>query len=344
MDGEQNVELAEARARWQRALERARLRQAKFETLSGEPLEPLYEPRDPDDPEFLDKIGYPGEYPFTRGPYHAGYRRRLWTMRQFAGFGSAEDTNRRFKYLLGRQATGQDRAFDGLRPADAHGPRQRRPAERGRGGQVRRGGRARSRTCSGCTRASPRRESTVDDDQRARGGDLGDVHRRWPRAGGAASRDLRGTLQNDILKEFHAQNEFIFPPEPSVQAGRRHHRVRRASSMPKWNPVSISGYHIREAGATAAAGAGLHPAPTGWRTSRPAWRRGLDVDAFGPAAVVLLQRATTSSSRRSASCAPPGGSGRGIMRERYGAKNERELVHALPRARPPACRSPSSSP
>jgi methylmalonyl-CoA mutase, N-terminal domain len=241
--------------------------------VSGRPIRPLYTRDDLDDETDL---GYPGQYPFTRGVHATMYRGRLWTMRQFAGFGTARQTNERFKFLLAKGQTGLSTAFDlpTLMGLDSDSPRA--------AGEVGRLGVA---------------IDTIDDML-----DLFDginleqvsvsmtinapaivVMAFYLAAAferGFDWRKLRGTIQNDILKEFHAQNEFVFPPEPSVRLVcdvieycARH--------VPQWNPVSVSGYHIREAGSTAAQELAFTLAD-GFHYVEQCLARGMAVDDFAP--------------------------------------------------------------
>src|SRR6202021_1136819 len=221
-------------------------RDAPFSTMSGEPINALYTGAElPADPE--QSIGLPGEYPFTRGVYRSMYRGRLWTMRQFAGFGTAEETNERFRYLLDHGQTGLSTAFDmpSLMGHDSDHPRWL--------GEVGREGVA---------------IDTVDDMQTLFGGiPLGDVTVSMtinaPAAimlafyvvaaerQGVPTTQLGGTIQTDILKEYIAQKEWCFPIDPAMRL--LTDMVEWCSSnLPRWHPISISGYHIREAGSTAA--------------------------------------------------------------------------------------------
>src|SRR3954447_13057349 len=222
-------------------------RRATFTTLWGEPVSPLYGPEDVG--PFEERIGWPGEFPFTRGVYPSMYRGRLWTMRQFAGFGTAEETNERFRYLLDHGQTGLSTAFDmpSLMGYDSDHPRSE--------GEVGREGVA---------------IDTLDDMQTLFGGiDLGEVTVSMtinaPAAIAmafyvvAAERDgvpperLGGTIQADILKEYIAQKEWCFPVDEAMRL--LGDLIEWCSQhMPRWHPVSISGYHIREAGSTQALG------------------------------------------------------------------------------------------
>src|SRR2546422_715103 len=226
--------------------ERRPERSARFETLSGIPIEPLYTPASLRDWSPDEQLGRPGEYPFTRGVYPTMYRGRLWTMRMFAGFGRPEDTNARFKYLLAQGQTGLSTAFDmpALMGYDADHPRAR--------GEVGKEGVS---------------ISTLDDFERLFADiPLGDVttsmtinctasvalamYLAVAEKQGVAWERVGGTMQNDMLKEFIAQKEWICPPEPAVRIVVDMIEFT-SKHVPRFNPVSISGYHIREAGATA---------------------------------------------------------------------------------------------
>ena len=248
-------------------------RDAEFTTLSGEPVRPLYTERDLPDP---DQIGLPGGYPFTRGVYPSMYRGRLWTMRQFAGYGTAEETNARFRYLLDHGQTGLSTAFDmpSLMGHDSDSPRSL--------GEVGREGVA---------------VDTLDDMETLFGGiDLGAVSVSMtinaPAAimmayyvvaaerQGVSPDRLAGTIQADILKEYIAQKEWCFPIDPAMRLlGDMIEWCTR--NMPRWHPVSISGYHIREAGSTAAQELAF-TLKDGFTYVEQAMARGLDVDAFAP--------------------------------------------------------------
>ncbi len=246
--------------------------------LSSQPRpdQPLVGPEDLVGFDPAVALGEPGQFPFTRGVHRDMYRGRLWTMRQFAGFGNADATNGRFKYLLEHGQTGLSTAFDLPTLMGRDSDDERALGEVGRCGVA---------------------ISSLDDMRRLFDGiDLGQVSTSMTinapacillafyiavgHEQGVAEDRLRGTLQNDILKEFHAQNEYVFPPGPSVKLvidtieyGTKH--------MPQWNTVSISGYHIREAGATAVQEAAFTLAD-GMTYVAESIERGLDVDAFAP--------------------------------------------------------------
>jgi len=246
-----------------------------FSTISGIENEPLASP-DNVDVDYDRDLGYPGVYPFTRGVYPSMYRGRLWTMRQFAGFGTAEETNERFRYLLEHGQTGLSTAFDmpTLMGHDSDSPRSL--------GEVGREGVA--------------IDSLEDMETLFAGIPLGEVSTSMtinsPAAmllafyvcvgeqQGFSRAQLRGTIQTDILKEYIAQKEYIFPPEPSMRLVTDMVQFC-AEEMPKWHPISISGYHIREAGSTAAQELAFTLA-NGFTYVDWAIERGLDVDDFAP--------------------------------------------------------------
>jgi methylmalonyl-CoA mutase, N-terminal domain len=246
-----------------------------FSTISGLENEPLYTP-DTVETDYDRDLGYPGVYPFTRGVYPSMYRGRLWTMRQFAGFGTAEETNERFRYLLDHGQTGLSTAFDmpTLMGYDSDHPRSL--------GEVGREGVA--------------IDSLADVETLFEGIPLADVSTSMtinaPAAmllafyacvgeqQGASPAELRGTIQTDILKEYIAQKEWIFPPEPSMRLVTDMVEFC-AREMPKWHPISISGYHIREAGSNAIQELAFTLAD-GFAYVDAAIERGLAVDDFAP--------------------------------------------------------------
>ena len=258
------------RRRWQEEFERSPSRGVPFETMSGVPLEPVYGPGKGAQGEL------PGQFPYTRGPYASMYRSRLWTMRQFAGFGTAEDTNARFKDLLASGGNGLSTAFDmpTLLGRDSDDPLAK--------GEVGRAGVA--------------VDTLADMETLFSGIDLGSVSTSMTINSAAAPvmamyvavgdktgidrRQLGGTIQNDILKEYQAQKEYVFPPRPSVRLVTD--LIRFASAeLPRWHPVSVSGYHIREAGSTAAQELAFTLA-NGFAYVEAATAAGLGVDEFAP--------------------------------------------------------------
>jgi methylmalonyl-CoA mutase N-terminal domain/subunit len=265
-----------ARERWEKEVSAAPVREQPPTTVSGVPVEPLYTP---DSVEALDvdaDPGLPGQYPFTRGVHASMYRSRLWTMRQFAGFGTPRQTNERFRFLMAKGQTGLSTAFDlpTLMGLDSDDPRAL--------GEVGRLGVA---------------VDTLDDMAELFGGiDLAEAsvsmtinapaivimafYLANAQDQGTDWKKLRGTLQNDILKEFHAQNEFVFPPEPHVRLVCDVIEFC-AKHVPQWNTVSISGYHIREAGSTAVQELAFTLAD-GFHYVDTCLARGMAVDDFAP--------------------------------------------------------------
>ncbi len=274
-------ELAATHTRWeeetlQPTLDRHPEHRDTFMTTSSRPVNRVYTPLDDPDFDYTNNLGLPGDYPFTRGIHATGHRGKPWTMRMFAGFGTAEETNARYKYLIDQGNTGLSVAFDlpTLMGYDTDAPQAL--GEFGKCGVA---------------------ISSLQDMQLLFDGiPMGDVSTSmtinspaapiWAFYIAAAERQgyprtqLRGTIQNDILKEYIAQKEYIFPPEPSMRLvvdtidfGTR--------EMPRWNTISISGYHIREAGSTAAQELAFTLAD-GLEYVRWALRRGLDIDEFAP--------------------------------------------------------------
>src|SRR5215210_4648265 len=243
-------------------------RDARFSTLSGEPVEPLYTPDDVG--SFEERIGFPGEYPYTRGVYPSMYRGRLWTMRQFAGFGTAEETNARFRYLLGHGQTGLSTAFDmpSLMGHDSDHPRSE--------GEVGRGGVDMETLFGGIPMGEVSTSMTINAPAAVM---LAFYVVAGERQGVPAER-LAGTIQTDILKEYIAQKEWCFPIDPAMRlvTDMIEFCARR---MPRWHPVSISGYHIREAGSTAQQELAF-TLKDGFTYIEQALERGLVVDEFAP--------------------------------------------------------------
>src|SRR6267378_4125670 len=273
--------MAEGKDRWEKEtygpfVEGSPERGVPYESLSGIPIQPLYTPEDLAGWRYEDKLGYPGEFPYTRGPYPSMYRGRLWTMRMFAGFGRPEDTNARFKFLLEQGQTGLSTAFDmpALMGYDADHPRAR--------GEVGREGvsvstladfevlfrdipldRVTTSMTINCTASVALAMYLALADQQGVS---------WDRIG--------GTMQNDMLKEFIAQKEWISPPESAVRIVVDTIEFC-ARHVPRFNPVSISGYHIREAGSTAVQELAFTLAD-GFGYVQACVERGLDVDSFAP--------------------------------------------------------------
>jgi methylmalonyl-CoA mutase, N-terminal domain len=253
----------------------AEQRDAPFSTVSGQPIEPLYTEQDlPPDP--AESIGLPGEFPFTRGVYPSMYRGRLWTMRQFAGFGTAEETNERFRYLLDHGQTGLSTAFDmpSLMGHDSDHPRSL--------GEVGREGVAVDTLDDMETLFAgiPLDEVSVSMTINAPAAVMLAFYVVAAERRGIAPERLSGTIQTDILKEYIAQKEWCFPIDPAMRLVGD--LIEWCSyHMPRWHPVSISGYHIREAGATAAQELAF-TLKDGLTYVEQAVGRGLDVDDFAP--------------------------------------------------------------
>ena len=247
------------------------LRQQQFATTSGVELDPLYVPRDTD---YEEKLGFPGEYPFTRGIQPTMYRGRFWTMRQYAGFGTAEETNRRFRYLLASGQTGLSTAFDlpTQMGHDSDSPRAR--GEVGRVGVAIDTAEDMERLFHGIDLGKVSTSMTIN----ATAATLLALYQSVAEAHGTSARDLSGTVQNDVLKEYIARGTYIYPPGPSMRLITDVFAYT-AEAMPKWNPISISGYHIREAGSTAAQEIAFTLAD-GIAYVDAAVKRGLDVDSF----------------------------------------------------------------
>jgi methylmalonyl-CoA mutase N-terminal domain/subunit len=306
------------RERWKDHYRNAGERDADFETLSGEPLEPIYTPEHLKDLDYEADLGYPGHYPMTRGVYHTMYRGRLWTMRQFAGFGSADETNARYKFLLAQGQGGLSVAFDmpTLMGRDSDDPRSE--------GEVGR--------CGVAT------DSLADFEALFAGIPLGNITTSMTISGpatmlfafflaaaerqGVPWKTLDGTLQTDILKEYIAQKEWLFPPRP-------HLRLIGdliefcAAEVPKFHPISVSGYHIREAGSTAAQELAFTLAD-GFGYVELGRDRGMDVDHFSQGLSFFFNAhidffeeiAKYRAARRIWAR---------WLKERYGAKDERAL-------------------
>ena len=309
---------AEATGEWRELYGSGSERNALFTTISGLENEPLYTPANVAI-DYDRDLGYPGAFPYTRGVYPSMYRGRLWTMRQFAGFGTAEETNARFRYLLDHGQTGLSTAFDMPTLMGYDSDHARSLGEVGREGVA--------------------IDSLEDMEQLFAGIPLGEVSTSMtinaPAAmllafyicvaeeQGVPQDKLRGTIQTDILKEYIAQKEWIFPPEPSmrlcvdmIEYCARH--------VPLWHPVSISGYHIREAGSTAAQELAFTLAD-GFAYVEAGVERGLDVDDFAPrlsfffnAHIDFFEEVAKYRAARRIWARE--------LRERYGAKNPRSWL------------------
>src|SRR5438876_5367969 len=256
--------------------ERRPERSARFETLSGIPIEPLYTPASLRDWSPDEQLGRPGEYPFTRGVYPSMYRGRLWTMRQFAGYGTAEETNGRFRYLLEHGQTGLSTAFDMPTLMGYDSDHRRSLGEVGREGVAIDSLEDMETLFAGIPLDQVSTSMTINSPAAM----LLAFYVCVGEEQGVPREQLRGTIQTDILKEYIAQKQFIFPPEPSMRLVVDMIEFC-AREMPLWHPISISGYHIREAGSTAAQALAFTLAD-GFAYVEAAQARGLDVDDFAP--------------------------------------------------------------
>jgi methylmalonyl-CoA mutase N-terminal domain/subunit len=275
MGSTKKIRLVDAQHEWQAAFAGSAQREASFTTLSGHPLQPIYGPADAA-VDYERDLGWPGQFPFTRGVHPTMYRGRLWTMRQFAGFGSARQTNQRFKFLLEHGQTGLSTAFDfpTLMGYDSDHPRSF-----GEVGQV---GVAISSLEDMLTLMDGIPMDQVSTSMTINGPApilLAFYIAAGERQGVDPAR-LRGTVQNDILKEYQAQHAWLVPAEPAL---RMITDVMGycAARVPQWNTISISGYHIREAGSTAAQELAFTLA-NGMEYVRRGIAAGLDVDDFAP--------------------------------------------------------------
>ena len=265
-----------ARARWQARYDASRVRDADFTTLSGLGVDPVYGPDSGHEPAGFERIGWPGEYPFTRGLYATGYRGRPWTIRQFAGFGSARQTNERYQMILAAGGGGLSVAFD-------------MPTLMGRDSDD-------SHSLGEVGHCGVAIDSAADMDLLFAGIPLADVSTSMTISGpavpvfcmylvaaerqGADLRALNGTLQTDIFKEYIAQKEWLFAPEPHLRLiGDLMEYC--AHNIPAYKPLSVSGYHIREAGSTAAQEL-AYTLADGFAYVELGLSRGLDVDTFAP--------------------------------------------------------------
>ena len=264
-----------AKQRWEKEVQTSVKRDYNFDTLSGESLEPLYYPDKPSD-DYLEKLGFPGQFPYTRGVHANMYRGKLWTKRQFSGFGTPEETNSRYHSLLNKGQTGLSVAYD-MPTLMGYDPDH--PWAKGEVGKC------------GVSVASIK-----DMEQLFKDIDLGGISVSQTINGpamillafyiavaenqGVPLANLRGTLQNDILKEFIAQKEWIFPPQPSMRII-TDMMAFCSEHMPQFNTISISGYHIREAGSTAAQELAFTLAD-GFAYVEHAMAAGLDIDSFAP--------------------------------------------------------------
>ncbi|HXV51775.1 MAG TPA: methylmalonyl-CoA mutase family protein [Solirubrobacterales bacterium] len=294
-------------------------REAAFETLSGHPIAPLYTEDDLEGFDPAEKLGRPGEYPFTRGPYESMYRGRLWTMRQFAGFGTVTETNERFRYLLAAGQHGLSTAFDMPTLMGYDSDHDRSLGEVGVEGVAL----DTVEDMEVLFDRIPLDQVTVSMTINAPAAILLAFYVVAAEEKGIAAEKLGGTIQTDILKEYIAQKEWCFPIEPAM--GLVTDMVEFCSNeMPRWHPISISGYHIREAGSTAAQELAF-TLKDGFTYVERALERGLDIDDFAPRLSFFFNAhldffeeiAKYRAARRIWATE---------MRDTYGAKDERSML------------------
>ena len=270
--------LEDSKQRWQReTLEPARQqfpeRRRRFETTSGIPIAPLYLPNDPD-PDYESKLGFPGEYPFTRGVQPTMYRGRFWTMRQYAGFGTAEASNQRYRYLLNQGQTGLSVAFDLPTQIGYDSDHPMAEGEVGKVGVAINSLHDMETLFEGIPLDKVSTSMTIN----ATAPILLALYVAVAKTQGVDAKRLQGTLQNDILKEYIARGTYIYPPEPSMRLVTDVFAYAK-DHLPRWNPISISGYHMREAGCTAVQELAFTLA-NGIAYVEAALRAGLSIDSF----------------------------------------------------------------
>jgi methylmalonyl-CoA mutase N-terminal domain/subunit len=316
--------ISTARETWERtvlrdALEKSPESRKRFETVSGREVERLYLPDSDARAKYADDIGFPGEYPFTRGVQPTMYRGRLWTMRQYAGFGTAEESNRRYKYLLSQGTTGLSVAFD--LPTQI-GYDSDDPMALGEVGKV---GVAIDTLADMETLFDgiPLDRVSTSMTINATAAVLLAMYIAVAEKQGIGPDTLEGTIQNDILKEYVARGTYIFPPRPSLRIVSDVFAYC-GTHVPRWNTISISGYHMREAGATAAQEIGFTLADAVCYVEA-AIRAGLDVDDFAPR-IAFFFAAHTDLFEEVAKFRAARRLYARLMRERFGARNPKSWM------------------
>ncbi len=288
----------------------------KFTSVSGEDVKVLYTPEDTEETDYLRDLNFPGEYPFTRGIHANGYRGRIWTMRQFAGFGTPEDTNKRFKYLLANGQTGLSVAFDLPTLMGRDSDDEMSNGEVGICGVAISSLEDMETLFEGIPLEKVSTSMTINSPAAM----LYAFYLAVAKKQGVSFDKLRGTLQNDILKEYIAQKEFIYPPTPSMRIITDMIEFS-TNEVPQFNPISVSGYHIREAGSTAAQEL-AYTLADGFAYIESCLDRGMDIDSFAPRISFFFNShldffeeiAKFRAARRIYAKR---------MKERYGAKNPR---------------------
>jgi methylmalonyl-CoA mutase N-terminal domain/subunit len=319
LNDDKTGKLRKAKDRWQQEYGSAPKREVEWTTISGMEVPALVTPLELSGFDYERKLGFPGSYPYTRGIHSTMYRGRLWTMRQFAGFGSPEDTNERFKYLMGQGQTGLSTAFDMPTLMGYDSDHERARGEVGREGVSVSSLQDMETLFGGIDPEKVTTSMTIN----CSASIIFAMYLVMAEKKGVGFGKLRGTLQNDMMKEFIAQREWISPPEPSVKIVIDVIEFC-AKEVPMWHPVSISGYHIREAGSTAVQELAF-TLSDGIGYVEESVKRGLDVDDFAPRLSFffnvhndfLEEIAKFRAARRMWAK---------IMRERFGAKDPRSLM------------------
>jgi methylmalonyl-CoA mutase, N-terminal domain len=324
LDPETGARIDEARRRWEEetlksALGKSPERDGLFATSSGAPVERLYTPADTASLEYLRDLGFPGEFPYTRGVQPTAYRGRLWTMRQYAGFGSAAETNKRFRYLLAEGQSGLSVAFDLPTQMGYDADHEVARSEAGKVGVSISSLDDLQEVFEGIPLDRVSTSMTIN----ATAAILLCLYIAVGQRQGVPSTALSGTVQNDILKEYIARGTYVFPPAPSMRLITDTFAFCR-ERVPRWNTISISGYHVREAGCTAAQEVAFTLA-NGIAYVAAAHEAGLQVDEFAPqlsfffnAHNDLLEEVAKFRAARRLWAR--------IMRDRFGAKDPRSLT------------------
>jgi len=315
---------SQSKKEWQdttlsRTLERLPERDDPFETSAGQPVDPLYTPEDLDHWDYLQELSFPGEFPFTRGVQPNMYRGRLWTMRQYAGFGDAEESNRRYRYLLSQGQTGLSVAFDLPTQIGYDSDDPKAIAEIGKVGVAI----ASLADVEILFQEIPLQKVTTSMTINATAAILLAMYVALAKKQGADLKKLGGTIQNDILKEYVARGTYIFPPRPSMRLITDVFAWCK-DNLPSWNTISVSGYHMREAGCTAAQEVAFTLAD-GIAYIQTALDAGLAIDDFAPRVSfffasytnLLEEVAKFRAARRLWAT---------IMRDRFGAKDPRSMM------------------
>ena len=281
MDKQERQAFKKAKKEWQsstleKTLNRFPERKEKFVTGSDQEVKRLYDPQDIEDFDYLTDLGFPGDYPYTRGVQPTMYRGRLWTMRQYAGFGDAEESNRRYKYLLKNGQTGLSIAFDLPTQIGYDSDHSMAHGEVGKVGVAIDSLKDMEILFDGIPLDKVSTSMTIN----APASVLLAMYIAVAEKQGIAPDKLKGTIQNDILKEYVARGTYIFPPTPSMRIITDIFEYC-SKSLPKWNTISISGYHIREAGSTAIQEIAFTLA-NGIAYVDAAVKMGLDIDKFAP--------------------------------------------------------------